>query len=533
MGFLDRFRPTTQRSVAHDPQIRDGVRALGEANAMLMERIAELELGLEDDGWRRLGGDTDLEFTRDGLDRIVRRSTLAYIKNPLIRRAVNVRTYYTFGQGVDIAATDAAVNEVVQTFVDDNADTLFSHDARTRRDVDKQVDGNVFYALFADRLGSGRVKVATIPAHEVRRIVRDPNNRSAPWFYCREWDEPVNPSDPDDQRRIHRRVMYPDHRHQPTMRPATIGVYEVRWDIPVFHTFVGARAGGFGIPDTYAALDWAKAHTEFLEDAATIFQVMARLLWKATAPGSKLEALRDTLGTSLGTDRWEDNPLPAPGSGIALPDGQDFQFINKAGAGVDAEDARQFALQVSAAMDVPHTILTGDVDQGNLATAQTLDRPTELAMSHRQEVWTGDYKTLFGFVVDQAATAPQGLLRSFNRGVRRDGNLLVVDTGDLDRDVTVDWAPLVQHSLPDMIDALVKTVTLDGKQWAAVLPIREYVGLVGNWLGLDDVDELVAEVEAAFEAEMARREEQEQAALAATAQGARAAVAEALREAAA
>jgi hypothetical protein len=42
---------------------------------------------------------------------------------------------------------------------------------------------------------------------------------------------------------------------------------------------------------------------------------------------------------------------------------------------------------VAAAMNIPDTILSGDVDQGNLATSKTFDRPTELAFMVRQGLW--------------------------------------------------------------------------------------------------------------------------------------------------
>lgn len=527
MGWLDRFRPA---AVSESTEVRQLKRALTEGVAFLNERIAELELPLDEQGWQRIGGNDDMELSREGLDRIIRASNLAYIKNPLIRRAVNLRMYYTFGQGVEIAAKDDAVQEVVQQFLADNAQILFSHEARTRRDVDVQTDGNLLFGLFTDRLGTGRVRLASIPVHEVRLVVRNPDNRAEPWFYLRTWTEHRD-DNPMSQDFTMRKALYPDWRYQPAGRRASINDIPIMWDTPVMHMAVGGKAGGLGIPDTYAALDWARAHTDFLESAATIFDVMARLLWKATGPGSKLESFRSVLESTLSTDSLESNPLPPPGAGIALPDGFDFQMVNKSGAGVDAEDARMFAMQVATAMDVTITALTGDVDQGNLATQTAMDRPTELAMTNRQELWTGWLNDLCDYAVDASAMAPGGLLRSYSRGVHRDADRLVVDLGDLDRTLSVDWPPLIEHSTTEMLDALVKVVTLDGKSWQSTLPFEEFARLVGTWLQIDDVDDFTQRAAGEFEAELERRSEQERQAMVQTASVVREAITDLLEAA--
>ena len=46
------------------------------------------------------------------------------------------------------------------------------------------------------------------------------------------------------------------------------------------------------------------------------------------------------------------------------------------------------------------TILSGDLDQGNLATAKTLDRPTELAMMDRQQLWADIFQRLINYQID-------------------------------------------------------------------------------------------------------------------------------------
>ena len=122
-------------------------RVLADNLELLQETLAALELQQEDMGWFRLNQEGEREFSREGLHRIIVRSRLMYLSSPIINRGVNVQAMYVWAQGVNIQATDPAVNEVVQAFLDDpkNQTELTSHQARTLKEVDLQVLGNLFF----------------------------------------------------------------------------------------------------------------------------------------------------------------------------------------------------------------------------------------------------------------------------------------------------------------------------------------------------------------------------------------------------
>ena len=154
---------------------------------LLRETLAELELSLEDKMWLTLGG-TDREFDRRQLGEIWKLCRLMYLKNPLINRAVNIQSYYVWGQGVNIEAKAKPLNEVIQAFVDDplNQTELTSHQARTLKETDLQVYGNLFLVFFADRV-SGAVRIRSIPVEEITDIISNPEDRRDIWYYKREW----------------------------------------------------------------------------------------------------------------------------------------------------------------------------------------------------------------------------------------------------------------------------------------------------------------------------------------------------------
>ena len=60
----------------------------GGAVVALKERLAELELALEDRGWKRQLALANIEFSRYGIQQIILISRLYFIKNPLINRGV-------------------------------------------------------------------------------------------------------------------------------------------------------------------------------------------------------------------------------------------------------------------------------------------------------------------------------------------------------------------------------------------------------------------------------------------------------------
>ena len=466
MGILDALG----RRNGEADKLREQLQQERWQNDYLSESMSTLELSLEDEGWRKLTLRTDREFTRGGLDELMRISRAMYLSHPLIQRAVNVRTYYTFGQGMEVKAVEDEVQEkIVEPLLSDrgNRADLVSHQARILTDVDQQVEGNIFTALF-DR--KGEVAVRSIPAEEIREIVADPEDRTQVWFYKRSWNEQRFDSQRGIVNAIGREAFYPDWRYEPGSRPSSIGGVPVMWASPVIHQ----RTGGlkhmqFGIPETYAALDWARAYRKFLEDWHTIVASLARFAWKQTSKGSKLAAAKTKLASTISSDQpTETNPPPTAGSVFIGAEDSQLTPIPKSGAHTSAEDARPSRMMVGAAMDLPDTILSGDADVGNLATAKSLDRPTELAIAHRQQLWADFYRDIFDFATERAARAN------------------VIPNG-IDRTVEVTFPPILEHDAMETVRSIVTAATLDGKLEAGTMAREDLSRLLLQALGVEDV----------------------------------------------
>lgn len=487
-------------------------------NELLAERLAELELAIDDVGWARLSLDSEWEFSRDGLDRIIALSRLMTIKNPLIHRAVTLKADYVFGQGIEISARDDDINELVlQPFLDDpaNHEALFSDVAFPEQDQAFTTDGNFVSILFPNRY-TGHVGVRPIDINEIRDVVTNPDDRTEVWFYKRCWTERLFALDgaASGFRTAQREAWYPDWRFQPRggQRVESIDRIAVRWDTPIYHRRVGGLAGmRFGVPEFYSAFDWATAYKLFLEDWATIVRSLSRFAWAVTVKKNPTAAARKLGTTVTRSEPRETNPSPTTGAAFTGAEGTSISPIPKTDATIASEDGVWLAKMVSAGTGIPYTILMGDPDMGNLATAKTLDRPTELAMIRRQRVWAEIVRDLCGYAIDWAIRAPGGKLTGREETGPDGKTRWVVDDATVDgetvtgadrRTVDVTFPPIIEENILEMMKAI---VLAEGTE----LPPPEVIlRLILTVLGVDDIDELVAALPERLELRKAEQQAQ-------------------------
>ena len=495
MGFLERIG--LRESTVPAELVREN-EEMGSSLCNLQERITELELALEDVGWTRLAFESGQEFSRAGLRRITALSQLFFLKNPLINRAVTLQAMYVWGQGVSIQASHPDVDAVVQAFLDDekNKVELTSHQARTLKEQDLEVEGNIFFVLSSHAL-TGRTRVRTIPVDEITEIMCNPEDRREPWYYKREWaavalSEASGLSIPGATQT----AFYPDWRFKPAHRPQTMGGHPVHWESPVYHVKVGGLSSmRFGVPETYSGLDWARAYKEFLEDWATIVRAYSKFAWKATTPGGKkgIAAIKSKLGTAVGASTHETNPPPLPGSMAVMAPGHNLEPIRTAGATTKAEDGRRLLLMVAAATGLPETFF-GDVSVGTLATAKQLDRPTELKFRDRQTLWADIHEDILEYVIDRVAAAPRGRLRgTWELNDEMDERHMVLETDPetgepINRHIDIDFPSILEHDQAADIEAIAQAAPLLGSTPASAKIVAR---LLLTALGQDDIDDLL------------------------------------------
>lgn len=473
-----------------------------EAATQLIERLDNLERTLNLEDWVQLGTlggfENNTEFSTAGRNRIAELSELMYLKNPLIGRSVRIRTDYTFGRGVNIKATDSAVNDVLQAWLDDtqNKKELTSHIAQLENDHALQLQGNLFFTLFTHPV-TGTVRVSSIPSREIERIISNPDNRLDPWYYKRVYTQTTVNMQTGVEDVKTRTLYYVDWRYKGVI-PSSIGGSPVERNVVVYHVKSGGlKHWQYGLSEVYAALDWARAYKNFLEDFATVMRSLARFAWRAKAKGGArgLRAAARKFSTTVSSvNGVEGNPAPVAGS-IAVQDdsidGNALDPIKTAGATTSAEEGRRIMLMVAAAVGLPETFY-GDVSVGTLATAESLDRPTALMLGNRQRMWAAVFEDLCSYVLYCQVAAPAGKLKDIATIITNEYDEAVLQfTDDIDAALDIDFPSIVERNTLSYVQAIVTAATLDNKQPSIIADKRILAKMLLNALGEDNVDSII------------------------------------------
>ena len=436
------------------------------ANAQGANGLFELELNNWE--WRREINFGWLEFSRWGIQQIILLSRLYYIKNPIVRRLVNVCAIYVFGRGVEVSSPDPDANDAIKAFMERNRKTL-GQVALTDLERRKDYDGNLFFAFFTDQ-NSGDTDVRTIDATEMQEIVTDPDDADTELLFKRQWFEKTFVTQTGLFQTVGKVAWYPSLNHWQDVKDGTatkepdINGSEIMWDIPVYHRKCGTAGKWlFGCPRIYPLLDWAKASRKFLEHCMAVKAALAQIAMTITTKGGQqaLEGIKQQLQSTVATGNsswYEQNPTAVAGSIWASGPGTTLAAFKSQGQGGDPEEVRQYKLMCCMVKDVPETFLA-DVSTGNLATATTLDRPTELAFMSLQEEWREDLCVIVRFAIRNSLAAPNGKVREAM--VKRHADLKVIDIREARRARKADgtWKYIEAPAKQDKPDALEITVT--------------------------------------------------------------------------
>lgn len=491
-------------------ELREDLAAEQNMNDLLLESLADLELAAEDRGWQRLGLAMEHDFSRSGLTSIVRNCRVMAIASPLVKRGLQLRHSYVWGQGVQIAARadgtgadgEQDVNAVVQAFLDDpaNAAELTSSQAAEENEKALGTDGNLCFAFFTEPV-TGAVQVRAVPLEEIVDVVHNPEDRSDPWFYLRAYEATtVKPflsaagQLTTRSRATTVRVIHPALGYRPRLRPTSIDGYPVLWDQPVLHMVVNRpKHAKWGIPDAYAQLPWARAYEGFLTDWARLVKALSKFAWRLTGDKSakarkaadKLREVRAGLPIPplAGSAAGDVGSVAAGGPGVTL------EAIPKSGATIDSGSGKPLAGMVAAGFGVSVVDLLADPGTtGARAVAETLDKPVTLEMNGRRKLWASTITTMLNYVIDQSVKAPRGALTGTVTLDRATGREVVTLAGDTDRTIEIDWPPLDELDPTELIKAIV-----DADTTRKVPPLVIAKALL-RALGEKDIDEILDEM---------------------------------------
>jgi hypothetical protein len=470
------LKKLARRLTGDDDLIREFRSSLYKAEAT----IADLEQRAlkTRSGWRQLTASGESSFSREALGDIVAEARAAAIKNPLTIRGLNLRALFVFGQGVTIKAVSDGDQERLDAFLDDerNQRALTGHAGRMAAQTEADVTGNVFVAMAAttDTGAPLRVpQVRLIPLEQIDHIIRNPNDADEPWYYRRRRNvESFDPQRPGGVNTAAETVEY--HPSLALWRaarggrasnaPKTIEGKPVVWNVPIRHRRVGGYSHWpFGLPIVYAAMDWAMAHTTFLSDWRAFVAALSKHAAQLTNPRAtpdQIAAAKAQIEADAGR----------PGGVFVAGGDWKIEPLKATGAAISVQDAKAYRLQIAAALGVPDHILSGDAEQGSLATAQALNRPMEIAFRAEQQAWGDLYHEVCSWA-----------LRAMAGRALEDGLSLV----------SIEWPPIMEHQPREAVEALARALSaplapeLAGAEREARGALLNAAGYADAWQILD------------------------------------------------
>lgn len=371
---------------------------------LVENRMADIQLAIDDLGWRPLGADYDgEELDRGTLEDSADLLRAMVTINPLVKRGVAVRTSYIWGKGIEFEGVEEShkvfTNPLNQRF-------LFSSEALAENERCLATDGNFFVLAkgqIAGRRSSGYrgdPTVMRIPMKQITAHYCNPENPEEIWFYRREWKETITRADGNPETK-ERKAWYPSDLYEVPRgkrRPQTIQKIKVDWSGAIIDHCVNKQVGWkWGVPDGMSVIFWAKAHKEFLEDQARLVKAYSRFAFKATAPTPKsVKAVAAKVGGNTGAAVPHGAREDIGGTAVMAPGGN-IQAIGRTSGSVDFSTGLPLASYVAAGFEVPLTDLLSDSSLSNRSAAETLTASKLAAMVERQKSWASFFKRLFSF----------------------------------------------------------------------------------------------------------------------------------------
>lgn len=374
--------------------------ALKEMATELAESMADVQLALDNIGWKPLGEDLgDLnEIPLASIKKHTAVTRALAVINPLIKRGLEVRGAYIWGNGIKLdglAETDPFWKSP------NNQKYLFSNKAQLEMEKCLGTDGN-FFLLVTKKSATVKVdKVQRIPLTQITGSVTDPDNPEDIWFYKREWSTVVTNAVSEQETVTPNVVYYPaiDYDKDAHGKPTQFKGKAINWDSRIAAHNANKQTGWkWGVPDLLAVVFWAKAHKEFLENQATLVKAYSRFAWKVAAPSAaNARAASVKVGTAPTIDPMTGQPQGV-GATAVTGQGTTISSVGRTGGSVDFKAGLPLAGYVAAGLSVPLNELTADAGEANRASAETLSSSNEKVMKARQAEHKMFYESIFAYL---------------------------------------------------------------------------------------------------------------------------------------
>ena len=362
--------------------------------------------GLEDQGYFRLVGGNDYEYdytlSWGAIRELARSAYLYWIKNPIIHQGVEVTSEYIFGQGLSINSENESLQRNARELWarPELQRTITGGNGLQRLNSRLEVFGNVFLGLTP--MPSDDLRIRVINLHEMENVRYDEYGEPIMWL------RRVYLSSDEKDRSEEKYEWIPSiyYWNKRDMLHSPDDNYPIIDDYAIQHIKTGSLLGILGVPSVYSGLAWAKAYKEFLEDFSYISKQYRKFAWRMQGRGTDgIESAATQFKKAKENNEIGQIAIGPLQGGMLDP-------IRTANYTTPADGGRRLLLMVCAALGLPETYF-GDVSVGTYATAQSMERPVELRMRAKQEMWAAELERMCAFIMNGDVDAEKDINITF------------------------------------------------------------------------------------------------------------------------
>ena len=467
--------------------------------------------------------DPDRDAQRDQTQRAFK----YFFNDPIVKRSVLLRTYYTFGKGVpranykDNRDADPSDEQYGNAYIErfekdpDNERALTGYIALTQRDIELQLQSNLWFNLFrSDEQAPGAkagdagdvdpdvvrgviegedgkrrpatMKIVSLPDSEFVDVINHPET-GAPVFYKRQFRPSIyNASlnggqggyEPGELTTLY-------YRHWRNEAPRTYSTpkgevkdwpgYPPEQQIAggvMYHVAIN-RVGSmkFGLTELQSILKWSKGLNEYMTARMAMVQAIAQIAMRVKTRGgarsvqqtaSVLNDLTKLAGAIEGTTSLSRSPTDAGRTKVSVENqGAELQpMITDTGAAQAQGDIQTMRGHIAAGSGVPEHHLGGPGSAG-LATATSMDAPLLRMIEFNQELWETVRRDLTGYMIEGVGLDPGRIEVQMPPILERDVGTLAATLTNVvaTLDPQVSNKELMRFVLAEVLDAMGKVNT--------------------------------------------------------------------------
>ena len=350
----------------------------------LEESMRDLSLWLEDRNWIPVDGwEEEKGFSLDTIKTESDRIRALSIVNPLIKKAINMRAGYVWGNGVSFKG--AGIDRILKN--PRNQSIMFDPAVAWKLESQLSTDGNI-WAITSTR----GEEIIMLPIHQLAGWVVDENDPTRVLYWLRRYSVQVKNFSNGVEETKFIEVFYPASDNTNTTAKQIDGIAIDRTR-SVVHIAANRQEGWvLGIPDIMAAMFWSQAHKELFEAGVSYVKAQGKFASKVIAKtGTGANAAAARIADMPRKDPATGEVLDAGGTAV-LGGGLDLQLMGKMSGGVDFDKFNPVAGLIAAALGVPLAALIGEAPSEEVA----LEATTVEEMKMRQRLWSQFFKGVFG-----------------------------------------------------------------------------------------------------------------------------------------